>query len=66
MISINKKKVAKAATAIFEKFSIKNFVCLFVAGIINAIGVTMFLTPVNLYDSGVSGTSMLVSQLTPP
>lgn len=37
-----------------------------VAGIINAIGVTMFLAPVNLYDSGISGTSMLLDQLTPP
>ncbi|MBQ7796944.1 MAG: YitT family protein [Lachnospiraceae bacterium] len=36
-----------------------------VAGIINAIGVTMFLSPVNLYDSGISGTSMLLDQLTP-
>lgn len=36
-----------------------------VAGIINAIGVTMFLAPVKLYDSGISGTSMLLSQLTP-
>ena len=35
------------------------------AGIINAIGVTMFLSPVNLYDSGISGTSMLLSQITP-
>lgn len=36
-----------------------------VAGIINAIGVTMFLAPVKLYDSGISGTSMLLSQITP-
>ncbi len=36
-----------------------------VAGIINAVGVTIFLYPVNLYDSGISGTSMLLSQLTP-
>ena len=37
-----------------------------VAGIINAFGVTVFLSPVKLYDSGISGTSMLFSQLTPP
>jgi hypothetical protein len=37
-----------------------------VAGIINAIGVTMFIAPVQLYDSGISGTSILLSQLTPP
>ena len=36
-----------------------------VGGIINAFGITMFLTPVKLYDSGISGTSMLLSQLTP-
>ncbi|MBQ7089451.1 MAG: YitT family protein [Clostridia bacterium] len=36
-----------------------------VAGIINAFGVTIFLTPVKLYDSGISGTSMLLDQLTP-
>ncbi len=42
-----------------------NFILLTVAGIINAIGVTVFLAPVKLYDSGISGTSMLLSQLTP-
>jgi uncharacterized membrane-anchored protein YitT (DUF2179 family) len=35
------------------------------AGVINAIGVTIFLTPVKLYDSGISGTAMLLAQLTP-
>lgn len=43
----------------------KNFFFLTLAGIINAIGVTMFLAPVNLYDSGISGTSILLSQITP-
>lgn len=42
-----------------------NFVLLFAAGVINAIGVTMFLAPVQLYDSGISGTSMLLAQITP-
>lgn len=45
------------------KFS--NFVFLFIAGIINSIGVTLFLAPASLYDSGISGTSMLFWQLTP-
>lgn len=45
--------------------NIKNFILLTVAGIINAIGVTIFLAPVNLYDSGISGTSILLSQVTP-
>lgn len=35
------------------------------SGIINAIGITIFLYPVNLYDSGISGTSMLLAQITP-
>ena len=35
------------------------------SGIINAIGITLFLNPVKLYDSGISGTSMLLSQVTP-
>ena len=44
----------------------QNFILLFFAGCINAFGVTAFLAPVNLYDSGISGTSILLSQLTPP
>ena len=42
-----------------------SFLLLFAAGVINAIGVTMFLAPVHLYDSGISGTSMLLWQITP-
>ncbi|MDD2956080.1 MAG: YitT family protein [Oscillospiraceae bacterium] len=42
-----------------------NFLLLTAAGIVNAIGVTIFLAPVELYDSGISGTSMLLSQVTP-
>ena len=45
------------------KFS--NFLALTIAGLINAFGVTVFLAPVALYDSGISGTSMLLSQVTP-
>ena len=41
------------------------FVLLLAAGIINSVGVTMFLAPVHLYDSGISGTSMLLWQITP-
>ena len=44
----------------------QNFLLLIAAGCINAVGVTMFLAPVNLYDSGISGTSMLLWQATPP
>ena len=42
-----------------------HFLFLTVAGIINAFGVTIFLYPVKLYDSGISGTSMLLDQITP-
>ena len=42
-----------------------SFLLLFAAGVINAVGVTMFLAPVHLYDSGISGTSMLLWQITP-
>lgn len=47
------------------QLSWKNFVMLTVAGLINAFGVTVFLTPIHLFDSGISGTSMLLSQVTP-
>jgi uncharacterized membrane-anchored protein YitT (DUF2179 family) len=43
----------------------KKLIMLTIAGIINAIGVTIFLNPVKLYDSGISGTSMLIAQVTP-
>ena len=43
----------------------KNILLLTIAGCINAFGVTIFLAPVELYDSGISGTSMLLSQITP-
>lgn len=56
-----KSKIAKT----IKSFKIKNFIFLTVAGIINAFGVTVFLAPVKLYDSGISGTSMLLSQITP-
>lgn len=50
----------------FKKIPWKNFLWLTLAGIVNAFGVTLFLAPVNLYDSGISGTSLLLSQITPP
>ncbi len=48
-----------------KRIRISNMLMLTLAGIINAIGVTVFLNPVNLYDSGISGTSMLLAQITP-
>lgn len=48
-----------------KQLSWRNFAQLFLAGCINAFGVTVFLAPVRLYDSGISGTAILLSQLTP-
>ena len=48
-----------------ENLRIRNFLILLLSGTVNAIGVTMFLTPVGLYDSGISGTSILLAELTP-
>ena len=48
-----------------EKLRITNIIMLTIAGIINAVGITIFLMPVNLYDSGISGTSILLDQVTP-
>ena len=47
---------------IFKPF---NFVMLTLAGIINSVGVTLFLAPVKLFDSGISGTAFLLDMITP-
>lgn len=46
--------------------NLKTFFVLALAGTINAFGVVLFLFPVRLYDSGISGLSMLLDQITPP
>ncbi len=48
-----------------KELKVKNFLMLIIAGTVNAFGVTVFIAPVKLYDSGVSGTSLLLSQVTP-
>lgn len=48
-----------------KNLRLKTFLLLIIAGTVNAVGVTMFLAPVNLYDSGISGTSMLLAMVTP-
>ena len=48
-----------------KELRVKNFLFLTIAGVINAFGVTIFLFPVKLYDSGISGLSMLLDQVTP-
>ena len=50
---------------ILKQLHFKNFLMLTAAGVINAFGIVFFLYPVQLYDSGISGTSMLIAQLTP-
>ena len=57
---------SKAFLSDLKTLSVKSFAALTVAGLINAFGITIFLAPVKLYDSGISGLSMLLSQLTPP
>ncbi|MBQ0070533.1 MAG: YitT family protein [Spirochaetales bacterium] len=48
-----------------KKLKLSNFLWLLVAGTVNAFGVCFFIAPVQLYDSGISGTSILLSQLPP-
>lgn len=48
-----------------KNIKIINLIVLFIAGLINAFGVVIFLTPVKLYDSGISGTAFLLSEVTP-
>ena len=55
------KKILEA----IKEISPFRFFMLTVAGAVNAFGITLFLMPVKLYDSGISGTSMLLAQVTP-
>lgn len=59
------KKLTKSFVSDIKTLRWQNFIFLFFAGCINAFGVTAFLAPVKLYDSGISGTSILLSQITP-
>ena len=51
--------------SVMKELDPKVFIALTVAGIINAFGVTIFLFPVKMYDSGISGLSMMLDQVTP-
>lgn len=64
--SVPPSPALKKLRGVLSQLRWQNFLLLIVAGTINAIGVTMFLAPVHLYDSGISGTSMLLWQVTPP
>lgn len=59
-----KKRLSRLRSQL-SSFRLINFVMLLGAGILNAVAVSLLLAPVNLYDSGISGTSMLLAQLTP-
>ena len=48
----------------WKELKFVNFLFLAAAGMVNAFGVSLFLFPVKLYDSGISGLSMLLDQLT--
>lgn len=63
--SLTQRQGSKLPAFSLQELHLKNFVWLLAAGIINAFGVTIFLYPVKLYDSGISGTSMLLDQITP-
>jgi len=55
----------KKTRKLFNRLSPIRFLLLTIAGFVNAFGITVFLSPVKLYDSGISGTAMLLSQITP-
>ena len=61
----NFSPILEKAVAVIGEFKPLNFFFLLIAGMVNAFGVTVFIAPVQLYDSGISGTSILLSQLTP-
>ena len=61
-----KKKAFITVRAALREIRFVNCLFLLIAGIINAFGVSLFLYPVKLYDSGISGLSMLLDQVTPP
>ncbi len=47
-----------------KKLKPLNFLLLTLSGTINAIGIVFFLAPVNLFDSGFSGTAMFFNEIT--
>ena len=61
-----RRKAWKRLLRELKEIRLSNFLLLTVAGVVNAFGVTIFLFPVKLYDSGISGLSMLLDQVTPP
>lgn len=54
-----------AFLGLLKSLRYSNFIFLTLAGVVNAVGVTLMLAPAGMYDGGFSGTSILLSQLTP-
>lgn len=64
-LKIRMKASIKGCLHELRELRLINFIMLIISGTVNAFGVTVFLAPVKLYDSGISGTSLLLSQVTP-
>lgn len=54
----------KKLKTFIKQFKISTFIILMVAGMINAVGVNLFLSPLKIFDNGISGTAQLVSVFT--
>ena len=59
-----KKPKLSFLSVLTQTFDPVSLLMLTIAGIVNAFGIVLLLSPMALYDSGLSGTSMLFSQLT--
>lgn len=55
----------KYRSKLLKELRFTNFIFLSFAGLINSIGVTIFLVPLGLLDGGLSGTAFLLDFLTP-
>lgn len=49
--------------SIKQRIRLSNVIFLFIAGVINATGIMLLLAPAKLFDSGVSGLSMFISNV---
>jgi len=61
---VKKPSLPALLSRVFKALPPTVLLMLTLAGVINAFGVVLFLSPVKLYDSGISGTSMLLAQMT--
>ncbi len=59
-----RKRMQSLFFSLSKALDLRSLAMLTLAGVVNAFGVVLFLSPVSLYDSGISGTSMLLAQLT--